>query len=343
MLQKLYDSIQKNESLINEAMKTDLNKCATEVYMTETGLVLDEISYHRKHLAHWVKDKKVPTPLFDFPSRSYISPEPFGVSLIMSPWNYPVLLCLDPLVGAISAGCTAVVKPSAYTPATSSALAKIISEAFPPEYITVIEGGREQNAALLEQQFDYIFFTGSPAVGHLVMESASKYLTPITLELGGKSPVVVDETADITLAAKRIAFGKTINAGQTCVEPDYLFIHESVKAQFIQAYAQAMKSFFPNGDMSDMNVIVNEKHFNRVSSLLKSGTVVYGGHTDASRRFIEPTLLDNVSLDSPIMQEEIFGPILPMICYTDIETVIAYISSHPKPLALYLFTKNKTD
>lgn len=340
MLRKLQSALKENEELINTAMKQDLNKCADEVYMTETGLVLDELKYHIRHVAGWMKERTVRTPLVQFPSRSFVSPEPYGVSLIMSPWNYPVLLCLDPLIGAISAGCTAVVKPSAYTPATSSALAHILGSVFPPEYVAVVEGGREQNAELLEQKFDYIFFTGSPSVGHLVMEKASRYLTPLTLELGGKSPVIVDGTADIKIAARRIAFGKVLNAGQTCVEPDYLFIHENVKSDFIAEYKKALREFFPDGDMSTMNVIVNDKHFNRVKALLESGTAVVGGSTDPARRFIEPTLLDNVKLDSPIMQEEIFGPILPMITYTDIETCIKYIVGQPRPLALYLFTSD---
>ena len=341
MLRKLQTALRENEQLIEEAMKQDMNKCPSEVYMSETGLVLDEIGFHLKHLARWMKNRRVHSSIFVFPASSFVSPEPFGVSLIMSPWNYPVLLCLDPLVGAISAGCTAVVKPSAYTPATSAALAKILGETFPAEYITVVEGGREQNAALLEQKFDYIFFTGSPAVGHLVMEQASKHLTPVTLELGGKSPVIVDETADLRQAARSIAFGKTLNAGQTCVEPDYLFIHESVKDQFIQQFAQVIHEFFPDGTMNDMNVIVNQKHFERISALMSSGTVVFGGKTDPSRRFIEPTLIDNVLPDSPIMQEEIFGPLLPIMTYTDMDTCISYIRNHPKPLALYLFTKNR--
>ncbi|HAH62795.1 MAG TPA: aldehyde dehydrogenase family protein [Treponema sp.] len=341
MLRKLQAAIKNNEGLINTAMKQDLNKCADEVYMTETGLVLDELKYHLKHVTGWMKERTVRTPLVQFPSRSFVSPEPYGVTLIMSPWNYPVLLCLDPLIGAISAGCTSVVKPSAYTPATSAALARILGDIFPPEYIAVVEGGREQNSALLEEEFDYIFFTGSPSVGHLVMEKASKHLTPVTLELGGKSPVIVDGTADIPVAARRIAFGKVLNGGQTCVEPDYLFIHESVKDRFIAEYKKALVEFFPGGDMSTMNVIVNGRHFDRVKALLGSGTVVAGGQTDETRRFIAPTLLDNVSPDSPIMQEEIFGPILPIITYTDIETCISYVVGHPRPLALYLFTSDR--
>lgn len=340
MLRKLQSAVRSQESLINEAMKKDMNKCPMEVYMTETGMVLEELNFHIRHLSRWMRDKRVSTPLAQFPSRSFISPEPYGVALIMSPWNYPIQLCLEPLIGAISAGCTAVVKPSAYAPAASSAIAEILGEIYPDEYIAVVEGGREQNTALLEERFDYIFFTGSPAVGRLVMERAAKYLTPVTLELGGKSPVIVDKTANLKVAARRIAFGKVLNAGQTCVEPDYLFIHRDKKDDFIKAYQSALQEFFPDGTMPDMNTIINEKHFERVLGLLRSGKIVLGGKTDRERRFVEPTLLDEVSLDSPIMQEEIFGPILPIIPYTDIRECTDYIVKHPKPLALYLFTKD---
>ena len=340
MLKKLQAAVRDNAQLIEAALLEDMNKCPSETYMTETGILLDEIRFHIRHLAGWVKERTVRTPLAQFPSRSFISPEPYGVALIMSPWNYPVQLSMDPLIGAISAGCTAVVKPSVYAPAASAAVAQILRGAFPVEYVAVVEGGRAENAALLEQEFDYIFFTGSPAVGRLVMESAAKRLTPVTLELGGKSPVIVDETANIPVAARRIAFGKVLNAGQICIEPDYLFIHESVKDAFVEAYRSALHEFFPNGDLSDMNVIINEKHFSRLAGLLQSGKAVVGGGTDASRRFIEPTLLDEVGLDSPIMQEEIFGPILPMLPYSDIRECIGYITAHPRPLSLYLFTAN---
>lgn len=340
MLRKLQSTLLSHENLLNEAMKKDMNKSPSEVYMTETGMVHAELNFHIRHLKSWVREKRVPTPLAQFVSRSFISPEPYGVALIMSPWNYPIQLCLEPLVGAISAGCTAVIKPSAYTPATSHTIAAILGETYPPEYVAVVEGGREQNAALLEERFDYIFFTGSPTVGHLVMEKAAKHLTPITLELGGKSPVIVDQTANIKIAARRIAFGKVLNAGQTCVEPDYLFIHRDRKDDFIEAYRSALKEFFPDGDMSDMNMIINEKHFDRVSRLLQSGKIVLGGKIDRERLFVEPALLDEVSLDSPIMQEEIFGPVLPMIPYADIRECIDYIVNHPKPLALYLFTRD---
>lgn len=340
MLHKLQSAIKENEKLINAAMKADMNKCATEVYMTEIGMVLEELRFHIRHLAKWIKEKRVPTPLAQFPAKSFISPQPYGVALIMSPWNYPIQLCLEPLIGAISAGCTAIVKPSIYTISTSHAIAKILGDIYPPEYVAVVEGGRTENTALLEEKFDYIFFTGSPSVGQFIMENAAKHLTPITLELGGKSPVIVDYTANIKVAAKRIAFGKVLNAGQTCVEPDYLFIHKDRKEEFIKEYEKALEMFFPGGDMSDMNVIINDRHFERLSVLLQSGKVVLGGKLNKETRFISPTLLDEVSLNSPIMGEEIFGPILPMIDYEDIEECIAYITTNPKPLALYLFTKD---
>lgn len=341
-LEKLRKALLSNEPLINEALKKDMNKCPEEVFMTETGMVLSEINYHLKHLSNWTKKKRVITPLAQFSAKSYILPQPYGTALIMSPWNYPLLLTLSPLTGAISAGCTAVVKPSAYAPNTSAAIAKILSEIYPSHYIAAVEGGRQENAQLLDQHFDYIFFTGSAEVGKSVMAGAAKHLTPVTLELGGKSPVIVDESADIALAAKRIAFGKVLNGGQTCIAPDYLFIHQSVKEAFIAAYAKAIEEFFPCGDMSGMNVIINEKHYNRLTALLDSGKAVIGGQTDPARRFIAPALLDDVSLHSPIMQEEIFGPILPVIPYGKIEECIQYITSHPKPLALYLFTSQKS-
>lgn len=341
MLKKLDSAVREGEPAINAALKQDMNKCPTEAYMTETGLVLEEIRYHIRRLPGWMREKTVPTPPAHFFARSFVSPEPYGVALILSPWNYPIQLCLEPLIGAISAGCTAVVKPSIYAPATSAVLAKLLGDAFPPAYIAVVEGGRAENAGLLEQRFDYIFFTGSPAVGRLVMEAAAEHLTPVSLELGGKSPVIVDKTADMALAARRIAFGKVLNAGQTCVEPDYLFVHESRKEEFIRAFQSALHEFFPDGDLSDMNVLINEKHFRRVAALLQSGKAVVGGKTDPSRRFVEPTLLDDVSLDAPIMQEEIFGPILPMLPYSDLGECIDYIVNHPRPLALYLFTTDR--
>lgn len=340
-LKKLQKAIRENEPLINAALKEDLNKSPFETYMTETGMVLDELSFHLKHLPCWVKTKSVRTPITQFYAKSFISAEPYGIVLVMAPWNYPVQLCLEPVVGAISAGNCIIIKPSAYAGATSHAIAKIIGDTFPQEYIAVVEGGREENKALLQEAFDYIFFTGSVEVGKTVMAAAAKNLTPVTLELGGKSPAIVDETADIPLAAKRIAFGKVLNAGQTCVEPDYLMIHESVKDRFLEEFRKALQGFFPNGDYSEMPVIISEKHFARVTGLMKGEHAVIGGGSDAIRRFVEPTVLTDITPDSPIMQEEIFGPILPVMTFKEISSCISFIRSRPKPLALYLFTQSR--
>ena len=340
MLRRLEEAIRCRENDINAALKADLNKSSMESYMTETGMVLSEIAFLRKHTAAWAKPTRVPTPMAQFSASSFILKEPYGVALIMSPWNYPVQLTLEPLAGAVAAGNCAVVKPSAYAPETSHILAELIAEVFPPEYVTVIEGGRAENSALLEEQFDYIFFTGSVSVGRMVMEKAARHLTPVSLELGGKSPVLIDETANIPLAAKRVAFGKCLNAGQTCVAPDYVLIHRSVKEAFLTEYRKAVASFFPNGDYSEMPVIVNDKHFQRVMGLLEGQTVALGGMADPQRRFIPPTVLDEVSWDAPVMQEEIFGPILPVLTYTDLEEAMAAIARRPKPLALYLFTSS---
>lgn len=338
---KLKQGIKANEDRIYEALKKDLNKSPSETYMCEIGLVYDEINFHLKHIGKWMKAKRVKTPVAQFRSKSFVSPEPYGVVLIMAPWNYPLQLCLSPLVGAISAGNCAVIKPSAYAKETSGVINKIISESFDEKYIAVIEGGREENSALLNERFDYIFFTGSVSVGKLVMEAASKNLTPVSLELGGKSPVIVDDTANIEIAARRIAFGKVINAGQTCVAPDYLFVKKSIKNDFVLAYKKALSEFFPNGDMTDYPKIVNGKHYNRLLGLMKGENAVIGGNTNDETRYIEPTLLDGITFDSPIMQEEVFGPILPMIEYEDIKDCVKLIQSCPKPLALYLFTKSK--
>ena len=340
-LKRLQNAIIKSEKEIFEALKKDLNKSDFESYMTEVGMVLDELRYAIRHTKGWAKPKTVPTPLAQFHAKSFAVPEPFGVALIMSPWNYPFQLCIEPLVGAIAAGNCAIIKPSAYTPNTSSVIARMISSCFQDKYITVIEGGREQNTELLKQKFDYIFFTGSVAVGRLVMESASRNLTPVSLELGGKSPCIVDQTADLSCAARRLAFGKYLNAGQTCVAPDYLLIHRSVKDEFVKKLKTAVNEFFPNENYSDMPVIVNDKHFARLLGLLKGEKILLGGKNNPGKRFIEPTVLDEITFDSPIMQEEIFGPILPVIVYDSIDEAINKINGRPKPLALYLFTSDK--
>ena len=345
-LNRLRDALRSHEKQINDALYADLRKSPFETYMTETGMVLDEIRHELRHVRSWARIKKVKTPLAQFPSRSFIVPEPYGVVLIMSPWNYPLQLCLEPLVGAIAAGNTAVVKPSAYAPETSSCVAAIIQETFEPDYVAVVQGGRKENEALLDEKFDYIFFTGSVAVGKLVMKKASEHLTPVSLELGGKSPVIVDASANMEIAARRLAFGKYLNAGQTCVAPDYLLIEKGLKDRFLPLVVKAIKEFFPDADYSESPVIVNGKHFDRVTSLIRDGIkvgdkVYHGGNADQGTRFIEPTILDNVTFDSPIMQQEIFGPVLPVIEYESLDWAIDRIRERPRPLALYLFSNDK--
>ena len=342
MLKNFRKAIIENDELISAALKADLNKQPFESYMCETGLLLEEINFHIKRLKKWSKTRRVKSGIGQLPGKSYVCPEPYGVVLIMAPWNYPVQLCLMPLVGAISAGNCAVVKPSAYAPESSRVISKLIESAFPTGFVTAVEGGRDANKALLDEPFDYIFFTGSVAVGKTVMEAAAKRLTPVTLELGGKSPIIVDETANLPLAARRIAFGKVLNAGQTCVAPDYLMIEKSVEAPFIEEYKKALASFFPEGDMSGMVRIINDKHFERVCNILdNSGNVVIGGARDAETRFIEPAVLTGVPIDSPAMQQEIFGPVLPVLPYEKLDDCIDFIRSRPKPLALYIFSENK--
>ena len=342
MLKKFRKAIIENDELISAALKADLNKQPFESYMCETGLLLEEINFHIKRLKKWSKTRRVKSGIGQLPGKSYVCPEPYGVVLIMAPWNYPVQLCLLPLVGAISAGNCAVVKPSAYAPESSRVISKLIESAFPTGFVTAVEGGRDANKALLDEPFDYIFFTGSVAVGKTVMEAAAKRLTPVTLELGGKSPIIVDETANLPLAARRIAFGKVLNAGQTCVAPDYLMIEKSVEAPFIEEYKKALADFFPDGDMSGMVRIINDKHFERVCNILdNSGNVVIGGARDAETRFIEPAVLTGVPVDSPAMQQEIFGPVLPVLPYEKLDDCIDFIRSRPKPLALYIFSENK--
>ena len=342
MLKKFRKAIIENDELISAALKADLNKQPFESYMCETGLLLEEINFHIKRLKKWSKTRRVKSGIGQLPGRSYVCPEPYGVVLIMAPWNYPVQLCLMPLVGAISAGNCAVVKPSAYAPESSRVISKLIESAFPTGFVTAVEGGRGANKALLDEPFDYIFFTGSVAVGKTVMEAAAKRLTPVTLELGGKSPIIVDETANLPLAARRIAFGKVLNAGQTCVAPDYLMIEKSVEAPFIEEYKKALASFFPDGDMSGMVRIINDKHFERVCNILdNSGSIAIGGARDAETRFIEPAVLTDVPIDSPAMQQEIFGPVLPVLPYEKLDDCIDFIRSRPKPLALYIFSENK--
>ena len=344
MLKKFLAAMEKWEPVLTDALWTDLHKSYEEAYLTEISLVKGEIKTHIRHLEKWAKRRKVATPIKLFPSRSYIVKEPLGNSLIISPWNYPVQLLLNPLVGAISAGCTAVLKPSPYVPNVSKAIEDMIADTFAPEYIATVQGHRDVNTALLEQRWDLIFFTGSPALAKTVMAAAAKNLTPVILELGGKSPCIIDKTADIATTAKRLAWGKTLNSGQTCIAPDYLLIHEDVKEAFVKAFGEEVVKLHGIDIKADKHYVrmVNDKAFERVSGYLKDGKIVYGGATDASERFIEPTILDNVSLDSPVMTEEIFGPVFPMVTLKGDnfkEQVIDFVTSREKPLAFYYFGK----
>ena len=347
-LRDLLREIEAREDELLAALQTDLGKAPFEGYMTEIGLVREEIRYHLKHLDHWARDKRVPTPLSQFPARSIRHPEPYGVVLIMAPWNYPIQLSLEPLIGAISAGNCAVLKPSAYAPACSHALKELISACLPDNWVTVVEGGRAENQALLEQPFDYIFFTGSVAVGKQVMEKASRHLTPVTLELGGKSPVIVDETADLPLTARRLAFGKLLNAGQTCVAPDYCLVHRSVRSQLVaELKKQWARMLGPDPLANDHLVrIINRKHYDRLRGLLEGEEILCGGtwrdDPASDSGWIAPTLVaDTLQATSKPMGEEIFGPILPILPYDSLDQAIQFINHRDKPLALYLFTRSE--
>lgn len=343
MLEKLENTVRKYEKQIKSALYEDLHKSSQEAYMTEIGLALSEISYTKKHLRRWMKEKRVPAPLVHFPAYGSILHEPYGVVLIMTPWNYPFLLNISPLCDAIAAGNCCVLKPSAYAPSSSKLLKKMIEETFPPEYITVVEGGRKENSLLLEERFDYIFFTGSPAVGKTVMEKASAYLTPVTLELGGKSPCIVDETADIKMAAKRIVFGKFINCGQTCVAPDYVLVHKKKKEELIKNLIQWIKKFWGENPLEnpDYPKMITEKHFLRVSALMDEGRIRLGGEVSKEKMQITPTIIDMVKWEYKIMGEEIFGPVLPVLEYEDTEEMLTLLKEKEKPLALYLFTGSR--
>ncbi len=338
-LKALKKALLKWEKPLADALWQDLHKSYEEAYLTELSIVLGEIDSHLKHLKRWAAPKREHTPLKMFPSSSRVISEPLGNSLIIAPWNYPVQLLLNPLVGALSAGCTAVLKPSPYVPEVSLVLEKMISETFPESVVAVVQGNREVNRLLLEQKWDIIFFTGSPALGRTVMEAASRHLTPVVLELGGKSPCIVDSDADITVAARRIAWGKSLNAGQTCIAPDYLMVHESVKDAFLAALEKEFHSLLGENPQESRHYvrIVNDRAFERLKGYLGDGEIVFGGHTDASERYFEPTVIDNVSPDSPVMQEEIFGPIFPVLTFSYINEVTDFIAGRPKPLALYYF------
>ena len=340
-LKKLKAALTKWEKPLCDALWNDLHKSSQEAILTELSIVTGEVKNHIKHLRGWMRSRCAGTPLKMMPSRSRVVSEPLGGALIISPWNYPVQLLLNPLVGAISAGCTAILKPSPYVPNVSRVIEEMIAETFDKRYIAVVQGNREVNTALLDERFDIIFFTGSPALGKKVMAAAAKNLTPVVLELGGKSPCIVDADADIKIAARRIAWGKTLNAGQTCIAPDYLLIHSSRKEEFIKEFGKALTRLHGNDIKASQHFVrlVNENAFNRVSGYLKNGKIALGGATDAKERYIEPTLLTDVPLTSPVMQEEIFGPVLPMIPFNDRTEAIKFINEREKPLALYYFGK----
>lgn len=342
-LNALYDAILKNLPALHGGLEKDLGKSKTESYMSETGLALSELSYMIKHLKRLAKPKKVCTPLAQFPSHSYRLPSPYGTALVMNPWNYPFLLSIDPLVDAIAAGNTVVLKLSAYSPNTNAAIKEVIDSVFPPEYVTVLFGGSKVNTELMEAQFDYVFFTGSKRVGKLVYERAAERLTPVTLELGGKSPCIVDETANIKLAAKRIVWGKFLNLGQTCVAPDYIYCAQSVHDELVSELKKQIKLQFGERPLENpaYGKIINEKHFNRVLSLIDGKKVVCGGKSDAEKLKIEPTVLDGVTHGDTVMQEEIFGPVLPVLVYSDEAEAVNYITENDAPLAFYIFSSDK--
>lgn len=332
-------AVRKWEKPLCEALWTDLHKSYEEAYLTEVSLLLGEIRSHIHNLRKWSRPKRVSTPLKMFPSRSRIVSEPLGTALIIAPWNYPVQLLLTPLVGAISSGCTAVLKPSPYVPNVSKVTRQLIEDTFNDEYIAVVQGNRDVNAALLEERWDLIFFTGSPALGKIVMGAAARNLTPVVLELGGKSPCIVDKDADIKTAARRIAWGKSLNAGQTCIAPDYLMLHEDIKDVFLKELELNFKELLGDNPQETKHFvrIVNDKAFDRLEGYLKDGKVVSGGRTDKSDRYFEPTVLDDVPQDATVMNEEIFGPIFPVRTFKEIDEVISYVVSREKPLALYYF------
>jgi aldehyde dehydrogenase (NAD+) len=337
-------NIRHREREIFDALESDLGKCAFEGFVSEVGMVLDEIGLARKHLRRWSRPRRARTPLSLMPGKSLIYREPYGSTLVISPWNYPIQLALVPLVGAVAAGNCVVLKPSELAPATSTVVAGLISDTFDPTHVTVLEGGVDVSSALLDQDFDMIFFTGSPPVGKIVMEAAARRLTPVVLELGGKSPCIVDSDVDLKVTSRRIAWGKFLNAGQTCVAPDYVLAHESIRQGLIDGIAEAVDEFYGTDPASnpDFARIVNDRHFERLVALMGSGDTVMGGQSDKKQLYIAPTLLDNVGWDDPIMNEEIFGPLLPVITYSNIDDAMSKIRNTPTPLALYVFTRNRS-
>ena len=343
MLRRFLAALDKWEQRLYDALWKDLHKSYEEALLTEVSIVKAEAKMHLKHLSAWAKRRKASSPLKMFPSKSYVVKEPLGNALVVSPWTYPVQLLLNPLVGAISSGCTAMLKPSPYVPTVSQVIEEMISETFDSEYVAVVQGNREVNAVLFDIRWDIIFFTGSPALAKTVMASAAKHLTPVVLELGGKSPCVIDKTANIKTTARRLAWGKTLNSGQTCIAPDYILIHKDIKEAFVEAFAEEVKLLHGEDVKADKHYVrmVNDKAFERVSGYIKESKVLCGGSFDAESRYIEPTLLDNPSLSSAVMTEEIFGPVFPVITLDDdgsfVDNAIEFITQREKPLALYFF------
>jgi len=344
-LVKLKDSVKKHESEIAIALQKDLGKSATESYLSEIGMLLEDISYTLKHLKGWMKPKGQSTPMTISPASSKVVNCPYGVVLVIAPWNYPILLSLQPLVGALAAGNCCVLKPSELAPASAEIIEKIVKEVFPENYATVINGGVEVSKALLDEQFDYIFYTGNTNVGRIVMEKAAKYLTPVTLELGGKSPVVVTRNANLRLAARRIAFGKLMNLGQTCVAPDYVLVEREVHDELIAFLKEEITKMYGIKPLQNAayGKIINHRHYERICSLIDKSKVVFGGECDEAALRIEPTILDNVVAEDAVMSEEIFGPVLPIITINNLDEAFNFIQQRPHPLALYIFTKNQAE
>jgi aldehyde dehydrogenase (NAD+) len=342
-LLNLHKAIKEHEAEIFEALKTDLNKCRFEAFATEIGFVLEEISHALKNLKDWMRVKKVTTPTVLHPASSLIYSDPLGVILIIAPWNYPFQLTLSPLVGAIAGGNTCIIKPSEFSSATSAVINKIIAKTFRPEYLAVVQGAIKETQELLALKFDHILFTGSTAVGKIVMKAASEYLTPVTLELGGKSPCIVEADANLEITAKRIAWGKFLNAGQTCVSPDYILVQKSAKEQLVNELKKAFDGFVSGNaqESPDYTRIINERHFERLEGLKSGGKIIHGGASDKGEKFLEITLLDDINLEHPLMKEEIFGPLLPIITYDDLDDAIRFINERPKPLAIYVFSESE--
>ena len=342
-LESLKEAMIRHEADLAAALKEDLGKSRMESYMCEIGLTLSELTWMQKHLRSLIRSKRVSTPAAQFAAKSFRSPSPYGTVLIMSPWNYPVLLTLDPLIDAIAAGNTAVVKPSAYAPCTFDVMKTMIEECFPKHYVAVVDGGRAENQALLQQRFDMIFFTGGKTVGREVLRHAAEYLTPVTLELGGKSPCIVDSTAKIRLAAKRIVFGKYLNCGQTCVAPDYILCDKRIRDELITAILAEIEKQFGKEPLKNPNYgkIINEKHFERILGLINGEKLVYGGQSESESLRIAPTVLNNITWDDAVMGEEIFGPLLPILTFDTLDEALDTVESHPHPLALYFFSEDK--